>query len=250
VPRCPAPGSGTVTGSACSKKLLHRRSGTHLTGSTPSRSRRPSAARATVEDGHRRNGAVVVFHLAAAGAVISPSTTRRRTSTGQRARPFLCDGRGRSGQGVETMVQASTGGRADRRRTPPVDENSLPSRSALWRQQAGQARASLRVLPGLRLRTIALRSRKYTALEREQDGRHETCSSSIHDGEPIVDYGDRHLVPRTTPTSRHLPCAALAADRRSARGHVLPHRLGDRDGMCQELPTSANSRRAACPITR
>jgi UDP-glucose 4-epimerase len=136
-------------------------------------------------------GIAAVVHLAAAGSVVmsveDPVTnfdvnvlgTFRVLDAARRA-------------GVERTVQASTGGALIGDATPPVDERSLPRPISPYgaSKLAGEGYASA-FAHTYGLRTVALRfANVYGPWSARKRGAMTMFFRAIHEGEPIVIYGD------------------------------------------------------------
>jgi UDP-glucose 4-epimerase len=132
-----------------------------------------------------------VIHLAAAGSVIKSIEDPMPNFDANVLGTFrVLDAARRAG--VERTVQASTGGALIGDATPPVDENSLPKPISPYgaSKLAGEGYAyAFSQCYGLR--TIALRfANVYGPWSERKTGAMNMFFRAIHDGEPIVMYGD------------------------------------------------------------
>jgi UDP-glucose 4-epimerase len=132
-----------------------------------------------------------VIHLAAAGSVIKSIEDPVANFDANVLGTFrVLDAARRAG--VERTVQASTGGALIGDATPPVDENSLAKPISPYgaSKLAGEGYAyAFSQCYGLR--TIALRfANVYGPWSERKTGAMNMFFKAIHDGEPIVMYGD------------------------------------------------------------
>jgi UDP-glucose 4-epimerase len=132
-----------------------------------------------------------VIHLAAAGSVIKSIEDPLANFEANVLGTFrVLDAARRAG--VERTVQASTGGALIGDATPPVDENSLPKPISPYgaSKLAGEGYAyAFSQCYGLR--TISLRfANVYGPWSERKTGALNMFFKAIHDGEPIVMYGD------------------------------------------------------------
>src|SRR5215468_5230771 len=151
-------------------------------------------------EGDIRDGATVdaalagmdsVIHLAAAGSVIKSIEDPVANFEANVLGTFLVLDAARRA-GVERTVQASTGGALIGDATPPVDENSLPKPISPYgaSKLAGEGYAyAFSQCYGLR--TVALRfANVYGPWSEKKQGAVNLFFRAIHDGQPIVIYGD------------------------------------------------------------
>jgi UDP-glucose 4-epimerase len=136
-------------------------------------------------------GMDAVVHLAAAGSVIKSIEDPVANFESNVLGTFrVLDAARRAG--VERTVQASTGGALIGDATPPVDENSLPKPISPYgaSKLAGEGYAyAFSQCYGLR--TIALRfANVYGPWSERKTGAMNMFFQAIHDGQPIVMYGD------------------------------------------------------------
>jgi UDP-glucose 4-epimerase len=136
-------------------------------------------------------GMEAVIHLAAAGSVINSIADPVTNFDVNVAGTFrVLDAARRAG--VERIVQASTGGALIGDAMPPVDENSLPKPISPYgaSKLAGEGYAYA-YSQCYGLRTIALRfANVYGPWSERKQGALNRFFSAIHDGEPILIYGD------------------------------------------------------------
>ena len=136
-------------------------------------------------------GMDAVVHLAAAGSVIKSIEDPVANFEANVLGTFrVLDAARRAG--VERTVQASTGGALIGDATPPVDENSLPKPISPYgaSKLAGEGYAYA-FSQCYDLRTIALRfANVYGPWSERKTGAMNMFFKAIHDGQPIVMYGD------------------------------------------------------------
>jgi UDP-glucose 4-epimerase len=136
-------------------------------------------------------GIEAVVHLAAAGSVVMSVTDPVTNFDVNVVGTFrVLDAARRAG--VERTVQASTGGALIGDATPPVDETSLPKPISPYgaSKLAGEGYAHA-FAHAFGLRTVALRfANVYGPWSDRKRGAMTLFFKAIHDGEPIVIYGD------------------------------------------------------------
>ena len=136
-------------------------------------------------------GMDAVIHLAAAGSVVMSVTDPVANFDVNVVGTFrVLDAARRAG--VERVVQASTGGALIGDATPPVDEQSLPKPISPYgaSKLAGEGYAHA-FAQCYGLRTVALRfANVYGPWSERKRGVLNAFFHAIHDGEPMVIYGD------------------------------------------------------------